>query len=297
MTFTPEIGQMVSGPAWSSTPTPDYVTDGLERLDAAYARHREANVNPHARTSNYGGTIKTETFTLIAYCWCDGERSGHEDGCPPNFSHPASGFNATWYKHARRGQSCNRPITEDEWATIEADCLTAIAALEPAYVVLITGSREFGLDVFDRKRLLPDWKTVPSPQRDAMVAAFRSARERAGSRPLVIRHGAAAGADSLAGALAFNAGVITDVWPALWRRPDGDAGTGYDLELARQMKNVYDSSKPYRREAGPERNSAMVAAGADECLAFLAIGAGNRGTRHCASAASRAGIPVTMVEA
>ena len=46
------------------------------------------------------------------------------------------------------------------------------------------------------------------------------------------------------------------------------------------------------KKAGPVRNAAMVALGADVCLAFFKKGAGNRGTTHCSDLAEEAGIPV-----
>jgi hypothetical protein len=49
------------------------------------------------------------------------------------------------------------------------------------------------------------------------------------------------------------------------------------------------------RSAGFRRNLAMVAAGADVCLAF--IHAHSPGASHCAAAARRAGIPTTVHQA
>lgn len=303
MPFTPELGQLAAGAQFTSHATPAFVTDALYTLDAAYAAKFEGGMDPYARTANHGGThIVTDVFEMRPYCWCDGEAPGHEDGCPPNFLHKPSGFACHWYKHAGRGATCSRPITATEWLAILTECAQAIAALPQPYVILITGSREYGKDLFETKsRFRPDWMTVPSAQRDAMVAALRGARARAHAagplRPLLIRHGAATGADTLAGALATVSGVTTDVWPALWRTENDAPIDGYDLDMARRMRTVYNPGAGYRRQAGPERNTAMVNAGADECLAFLAVGAENRGTRHCAGKARAAGIPVTEVEA
>lgn len=169
------------------------------------------------------------------------------------------------------------------------------------YRILITGSRDFGADLRasgSKTKLRSDWATAPSPQRDAMVAALRAARARAGDRPIVLIEGDAAGADKLAGAIARRSGVEVEEWPALWRREDGSIRGGYDRDEALRVRAVYSPpGLPFNRAAGPERNQAMVNAGADECLAFKAIGSGNRGTQHCIDAASRAGIPVHVTEA
>lgn len=302
MSYEPEIGQLVNGSTFTSIETPSYVTAGFQLLDALYAELREGGSDPYARTSNHGGErIVTETFEMGAYCWCDGERQGHENGCPPNFVHHSSGFRADWYKHSERGATCNVAPSALQWAAILRECIDALLSLPRPYVVLITGSRDFGADLRQpgsKTKFRPDWASVPSPQRDAMVAALRGARQRAGGRPLVIRHGAAAGADSLAGLLAARSGTPTEEWPALWRREDGSTRGGYDRAEALRVRAVYSPpGQPFNRAAGPERNQAMVDAGADECLAFKALGAGNRGTQHCIDAATAAGIPVTVTEA
>jgi hypothetical protein len=281
--------------------TPSYVTAGLSVLDALWAERYEGGMDLHARTSNNGGEhVVTDVFELRPYCWCEGDAPGHQDGCPPNFLHKPSGFAAHWYKHASRGAQCSEPVSAERWADMLVECIHAVTARPQPYVVLITGSREYGRDLQSNERgrsFREDWATVPSAQRDAMVAAFRGARERAGSRPLVIRHGCAKGADSLAGLLAERSGCATEEWPALWRREDGTLRGGYDRAEALRVRSVYAPGKGYYSKAGPERNQAMVDAGADECLAFKAVGAGNRGTQHCIDAAVAAGIPVTVTEA
>ena len=301
MTYEPELGQLVAGAAYSDLTTPHYVTSGLYVLDAMYAERYEGGGDLSARTSNHGGSpIVTPVFEMHGYCWCDGEREGHDDGCPPNFIHHPSGLELNWYKHASRGETCNRVPTAVEWAGILAECIAEVSSLPAPYVVLITGSREFAkglLEPGSKSRFRSDWATAPSAQRDAMVAALRAARERAGGRPMVLRHGAANGADRLSGLLAEASGTQTEEWPALWRREDGTLRGGYDRAEALRVRSVYNPGKGYYSMAGPERNQAMVDAGADECLAFLAVGAKNNGTRHCAKAAAAVGIPVTFIEA
>ena len=46
---------------------------------------------------------------------------------------------------------------------------------------------------------------------------------------------------------------------------------------------------------GFARNQEMVDLGADLCVAFIQVGAMNKGTWHCATAARAAGIPVWEV--
>jgi hypothetical protein len=281
--------------------TPSYVTDGLRLLDALWNERYEGGRDMSARTANHGGQeIVTPTFELRAYCWCSGERQDHEENCPPNFRHPASGLEVLWYKHAERGSTVNVVPSVLQWASVLRECIDAVLASPPPYRVLITGSREFGAGLRhpqSKSRFRDDWASVPSAQRDAMVEAFRGARERAGGRPIVVVEGDAAGADRLAGALARRSGCEVEEWPALWRREDGSLRGGYDRAEALRVRSVYSPAGGYYRQAGPERNRAMVASGADECLAFRAVGAGNRGTDDCIAVAKAAGIPVTVIEA
>lgn len=299
MTFTPELGQFASGSTFAAVETPGYVTDGFGLLDALYAERFEGGQDLLARVANHGGSpVVTDVFELRPYCWCDGER--HPDGCPPNFRHLPTGFEAHWYKHSHRSPSCSDDLTAAAWSEILAECVQSIHSLPPAYRVLITGSRDFGADLRtpgSKSRFRDDWTTVPSPQRDAMVAALRGARARAGGRPMLVVHGAANGADRLSGMLAQRSGCATEEWPALWRREDGSIRGGYDRAEALRVRSVYSPGADYYRGAGPERNRAMVEAGADECLAFMAVGAKNIGTKDCMKVATAAGIPVTVTEA
>jgi hypothetical protein len=120
--------------------------------------------------------------------------------------------------------------------------------------VLITGSREF-------------------TDRAVIAAAISQVARENPNRALLIRHGAARGADSLAGAVArkYPGRLVEEVHAVTdWKNPDG--------------------SKNWK--AGFDRNQRMVDAGADICLAFLHPAAKNAGTRHCMRAAHEAGIPV-----
>jgi hypothetical protein len=125
--------------------------------------------------------------------------------------------------------------------------------------ILVTGSREWT----DRDTL-----------RDALMRAIADlCPPGAGpsSHPLsgmTLVHGAARGLDTLAAEQAEFWGMQVEAHPADWAR--------------------------HGRAAGPIRNAAMVALGADVCLAFP-IGA-SPGTRGCIAVAERAGIPVVVHE-
>ncbi|MFE6967235.1 SLOG family protein [Agromyces sp. NPDC057679] len=121
------------------------------------------------------------------------------------------------------------------------------------YTILITGSREI-------------------KHRETIADAIKETWVNAGRQPMVIRHGAARGADRLAGQIAKqNRDRLTEeVHPANWRLPNGE-------------------KDPL---AGFTRNQRMVDAGADICLAFLKRGEKNSGTRDCIRRAKKAGIPV-----
>jgi hypothetical protein len=114
--------------------------------------------------------------------------------------------------------------------------------------VLVTGSR--------------NWS-----DRQVVAEALLAARDSAvvnGSGQMVLVHGAAPGADSIAAELAARWGWRVEAHPALWS------------ELG--------------KAAGPIRNSEMVALGADVCLAFPLPH--SRGTLDCMRRAEEAGIPV-----
>jgi YspA, cpYpsA-related SLOG family len=98
--------------------------------------------------------------------------------------------------------------------------------------------------------------------RSALIAA---ASERPEDTDLIIVHGACPrGADAMADTWAKDYACRVERHPAEWGR--------------------------FGKQAGFIRNTVMVEAGADECLAFVKDG--SRGATHCAALAQRAGIPV-----
>jgi hypothetical protein len=97
---------------------------------------------------------------------------------------------------------------------------------------------------------------------DVIERALRNSTSRARPDEVTVVHGGADGADMLAHWCAQMLGMNTEVHPADWSR--------------------------YVRRAGMVRNEAMVATGADLCLAFILDH--SRGASHCARAARSAGI-------
>jgi hypothetical protein len=129
MTFTPELGQA----AFSNTEWQRYELDGLgqsllETLAIAIAEARgEDQWKDGLLVSNYGcDPFENDVFAMRTYCWCGGDRHGHEDGCPPNFEHKASGLTVCWYKHVGRGASKNQPLNRGQWLAILRDCLESL---------------------------------------------------------------------------------------------------------------------------------------------------------------------------
>jgi hypothetical protein len=124
-TFEPELGQIIFGNAGSSFEfeMQYHVDAGIHALGALVAPLCEGGYDP---TSNTGAEYANSTFVLRAYCWCDETRSGHEEGCPPNFV--CGDFAATWYKHAGRGHSQSRLLSEKEWLSIMTRCLSSLEA-------------------------------------------------------------------------------------------------------------------------------------------------------------------------
>lgn len=122
--------------------------------------------------------------------------------------------------------------------------------------ILVTGSR--------------DWVDA-----DAIGAALIAFGRELSATPadVVVVHGGARGADTIAGRWARDFGIREEVHRADWRRADGTVD----------------------RAAGIRRNQAMVDAGADVCLAFIRNV--SPGATHCASAAQAAGIRTLIVRA
>lgn len=132
--------------------------------------------------------------------------------------------------------------------------------------VLVTGSRDFS-----------DARTVMrgiTVAIETLIAKFPEDKE------IVIIHGAAKGADALAENYVHNTAQYL-------------TSKGYRI---RQEKHPANWDK-HGRAAGPIRNQEMVDKGADICVAFVKVGAANRGTTDCANRARKAGIEVLEFKA
>lgn len=132
--------------------------------------------------------------------------------------------------------------------------------------VLVTGSRNFG-----------DYGTVC--EEIGLVVVEQIAATGQPHPPITVVHGAARGADFLAGRAAGELGLHQERWPADWDR--------------------------HGKRAGFMRNEHMVALGASLCLAFVMPCTlptcrkvqphGSHGATHCAALAEAAGIPVRRI--
>lgn len=107
-----------------------------------------------------------------------------------------------------------------------------------------------------------------------------------------LRHGAARGADTLLARTAEGLGIATQAVPAQWDRHT-------------EQCPPWDRQNATCKLAGHRRNSIMIAAGANICLAFpthaMSLQPGedskdtSRGTWDCATKAKDAGIPTLVV--
>jgi hypothetical protein len=85
----------------------------------------------------------------------------------------------------------------------------------------------------------------------------------------VIVHGAARGADTMAGVAAGNLDLSVDVYPAQWDK--------------------------FGRSAGPIRNRQMLDTKPDLVIAFHSNIEASKGTKDCVNEARRRGIPVEVI--
>ena len=120
-----ELGQaLFSNSSFHEHDVPDYIDEGLALIARAVKEKR----NDSGLLISNDGEEKfvNDIFALRSFCWCDGDRKGHEEECPPNFSDFISGLNITWYKYLGRGESMNKEVTLREWTEILSRCLRSL---------------------------------------------------------------------------------------------------------------------------------------------------------------------------
>lgn len=127
--------------------------------------------------------------------------------------------------------------------------------------VLVTGSR--------------DWNDITTIRN----AIFQRSL---GVKDVIVVHGGAPGADSIAGYEAGLQGLLEEIHPANW----DDCGDNCGPEHWRYRP----TGEHYCARAGFKRNQKMVDLGADVCLAFIRNG--SKGASGTARLAEKAGIPV-----
>lgn len=130
--------------------------------------------------------------------------------------------------------------------------------------ILITGSRHF-----------TNYDTV---MRGLSVAIETLVSRNPEATEIVVVHGAARGADEMAGNFVRHARAFLK-------------GQGITLTEERHPVTQADWNT-LGKSAGVVRNQKMVDLGADICVAFFKAGEPNKGTTHCSNAARKAGIEV-----
>ncbi len=119
-----ELGQLLFASNTQEFERPDFMMDQLSELGDWIARQRGDRMS---LLDNSGEEeFKNGVFAMRCYCWCDGNREGHENGCPPNFEHFKSGVSMSWYKHAGRGATVNRVPSKQEWVKIMESCRSSV---------------------------------------------------------------------------------------------------------------------------------------------------------------------------
>jgi hypothetical protein len=117
--YEPELGQACfSNTLWERYEMQDEVEAAISFI-ADYASKGRTEDDP---TSNNGAEFSNDTFSMRAYCWCDGEE--HGDGCPPNFEYKK--FKASWYKYLGRGGSQSHLLSREKIWEMTKDCIESL---------------------------------------------------------------------------------------------------------------------------------------------------------------------------
>jgi hypothetical protein len=124
-------------------------------------------------------------------------------------------------------------------------------------VVIVTGGRDYANESFMKEELLGYDPSI-----------------------VIIRHGAASGADTLAGRVATELGFEVQPIPADWSGPCG-------IDCRKGHRRKRGNGSDYCPAAGPRRNKLMLDLGADVVHAFP----GGTGTKDMIRQARERGIP------
>lgn len=123
--YAPEIGQAIFGAPYSEYQVPAFgesalrmVLDEMERVYGNRYQNREPMFGSNDGFILPDGALGPD-ISYRAYDWGDCECGTEEcqgkcDWSKPNLAY--DGLEFRWYKHSRRGLSCNKELTPDEWA-------------------------------------------------------------------------------------------------------------------------------------------------------------------------------------
>jgi len=126
--YEPELGQAMFDNHYQQFSVPELAVAVLRAIGDEVERVEWNRTQKQfdAPTGNNGGEYETPVFRMEAYCWCDGEGEGHENGCPPNFKW--RDVEICWYKYLGRGMSSNTELTPNLINEMLTECLKSIEA-------------------------------------------------------------------------------------------------------------------------------------------------------------------------
>jgi len=120
--YVPELGQaLFSGGGWYEIEMSRHVELAISTISGELYDRGLARSDP---SSNTGATYQTNVFVIRAHCWCDGDREGHYDECPPNFEW--RDFRARWYKYLGRGSTQSREMSQIEALKMAQECIDSL---------------------------------------------------------------------------------------------------------------------------------------------------------------------------
>lgn len=104
----------------------NFIITGISMLGSLIElKGKEEGKDSYNPCQNNGSSFVCNAFSMEAYCWCDGDTKGHEEGCPDNFYCSETGANASWYKHIGRGTEFD-PKDYSVWAKTFEICLRGV---------------------------------------------------------------------------------------------------------------------------------------------------------------------------